>query len=139
MLCSVKGTVRPDTNIEMMGSMQNKGYRITIFLAFAWTVLLPFLWAYHFLIEFSVRPDLAFLAYRAELVAVPLCAVLLTGAWLMKSWAVPGLCIGALSFPLLKLALAGAPTDAWVIGSLVFPGLALRLRFILKRASPPAA
>jgi hypothetical protein len=116
-----------------MGLMKNRGYRITIFLAFAWTVLLPFLWAYHFSIEFGLPSDLAFLAYRAELVAVPLCAVVLIGAWLLKSWAIPGLCIGALGFPLLKLALAGAPTDAWVIGSILFTALALRLRILLKR------
>lgn len=112
--------------------MKNKGYRVTVFLAFAWTVLLPFLWAHRLSAEFGLTSGLVFLAYRPELVAVAPCAVLLAGAWQQKSWAIPGLCIGALGLPFLKLTLGGASTGAWVIGALLFTGLALRLRFILK-------
>jgi len=50
-------------------AMKNKGYRITVGLAFAWTVLLPFLWAYRLSIEFGLTGRLAFLAYRMFLFA----------------------------------------------------------------------
>lgn len=92
--------------------MKNKGFRIAIVLAFAWSVLLPFFWAYRLSIEFGLNAGLAFLGYRPELLAVLPCAFLLVGTWQQKSWAIPGLCFGALGFPLLKLALGGVPTDA---------------------------
>jgi hypothetical protein len=118
--------------VEKVNMMSNKGYRFTIGLAFIWMVLLPFLWAYRLSVEFGLTAALAFLAYRPELVAVAPCAILLAGAWQKKSWAIPGLGVGALCLPLLKVALGGAPTDAWVIGAFLFICLALRLHFLLK-------
>lgn len=107
--------------------MKNKGYRITVSLAFAWTVVLLFVWAYRLSIEFGVTGSLAFLAYRPEFLAVLPCAVLLVGAWQMRRWAIPGLCLGALGLPVLKRALGGAYYGAWVVGTSLFACLALRL------------
>lgn len=112
--------------------MTNKGYRFTIVLAFIWVVLLPFFWTYRLSVEFGLTAGLAFLAYRPELVAVAPCAILLAGAWKKKTWAITGLGIGALSLPLLKVTLGGAPTDAWTVGAFLFICLALRLWFLLK-------
>lgn len=112
--------------------MKNKGYRITVGLAFAWTVLLPFLWAYRLSIEFGLTGSLAFLAYRPEFLAVLPCAVLLVGAWQMRRWAIPGLCFGALGLPVLKLTLGGASYGAWMVGTFLFACLALHLWSVLK-------
>jgi hypothetical protein len=112
--------------------MKNKGYRITVVLAFAWTVLLPFLWAYRLSIEFGLASSLAFLAYRPEFLAVLPCAILLVGAWQMRRWAIPGLCFAALALPVLKLTQGGASHGAWAVGALLFASLALRLWSVLK-------
>jgi hypothetical protein len=113
--------------------VRNTGYRITILLTFAWAVLLPFLWMFRISIEFNLSANTAFLAYRPELVAVAPSAVLLVGAWRLRSWAVPGLFIGAFGMALLKATLGGAPTDAWKLGGFLFICLALRLTFLLKQ------
>jgi hypothetical protein len=108
------------------------GYRITILLTCIWTLLLPFLWAFHLSVEFNLPSRIAWLAYRAELLSVIPSAILLTGAWKLKRWAIPGLCVGALAFALLKITLGGAPTGAWKLGGFLFISLALRLWFLLK-------
>lgn len=112
--------------------MKNKGYRITVVLAFAWTVLLPFLWAYRLSIEFGLTSSLAFLAYRPEFLAILPSAILLVGAWQMRRWAIPGLCFAALALPVLKLTLGGASHGAWAVGAFLFVCLALRLGSVLK-------
>jgi hypothetical protein len=112
--------------------MRNTGYRITIMLTFAWAVLLPFLWMFRISVDFNLSANTAFLAYRPELIAVAPSAVLLIGAWCLRSWAVPGLFVGAFGLALLKATLGGAPTDAWKLGGFLFICLALRLSFLLK-------
>lgn len=112
--------------------MKYAGYRITVLLAFIWTVLLPFFWAYHLSSELQLRHYLTFLAYRAELFTTLPCAVLLSAAWRLKRWAIPGFYLGALGLPLLKALLGGIPTDAWLVGAFLFVCLALRLWFLLK-------
>lgn len=112
--------------------MKNKGYRIAVALAFTWTVFLPFFWAYHLSIEFGLTGSLAFLAYRPEFLAVLPSATLLAGAWQMRRWAIPGLCFGAFSLPILKLTLGGASYGAWVVGTFLFACIAIRLWSLLK-------
>jgi hypothetical protein len=101
-------------------------------LTFAWAVLLPFLWMFRISVDFNLSANTAFLAYRPELIAVAPSAVLLIGAWCLRSWAVPGLFVGAFGLALLKATLGGAPTDAWKLGGFLFICLALRLSFLLK-------
>lgn len=110
--------------------MNDQGYRATVCLAFGCTVLLPFLWAYNFSVQFGLDTKMVLYAYRPELIAVVPCAILLVAAWRMRRWAAPGLCIAAAGMPLLKWSLGGAPTDAWKIDGFLFVCLALRLWFI---------
>jgi hypothetical protein len=114
--------------------MQHKVYRITVLLGFAWSVLLPFVWTLHLSHEYDLTLRIALLGYRPELLAVLPSAILLGGAWRLRRWAVPGLCIGALGLPLLKAALGGVPTDAWAIGGFLFVCIALRLWWMLRNA-----
>jgi len=116
--------------------MKYPGYRIAVLIAFTWTVVLPFLWMFNMSAEFNLPRSFAFSAYRTELVATLPCAILLGGAWRLKSWAMPGLYLGALGLPLLKASLGGVRTDAWPVGAFLFICLALRLRFLLKRDQP---
>jgi hypothetical protein len=83
--------------------------------------------------QYGLTPELTFLAYRPELISAFPLALLLVGAWLKRSWAVPGLILAAIIGPLLKFSLGGVPTAAWWINAVLFWGLGLHLHRQLKQ------
>lgn len=72
------------------------------------------------------------LLYTPELVVAGLSLLLISVAWLEKSWVVVGLLITAIIAPVLKFSIGSPTSGVWVVTSFLLSFMAWRLHVIKK-------